>query len=173
MGCGFAGGRSGGEMEGLAVPNLEDPAAPLGKLGDKSTPACLAPVAPSWLPRRTFAGTYDDAWQRHRAPYLPDDFDPRFFQMAAPEFTFDRFLQAGEPVQVTGVSPEGPIRFNVPAGKLHVGVTMAGSDHEPPAHLETLSIEPDQNRACFTWRAELPCDRQVLKVQRIIVRRTT
>ena len=30
-----------------------------------------------------------------RAPYLPDDFDPRFFQCAAPEFAFDRYLQAG------------------------------------------------------------------------------
>ena len=60
------------------------------------TPACLAPIAPSWLPRRAFAGTYDERWQRARAPYLPDDFDPRFFQCAAPEFAFDRYLQAGE-----------------------------------------------------------------------------
>jgi hypothetical protein len=173
VGCGFAAGRSSGEMEGQPVPNLEDPAAPMSKLGDKSTPACLAPIAPSWLPRRSFAGTYDEAWQRRRAPYLPDDFDPRFFQSAAPEFVFDRFLLGGEPVQVTGVSPEGPIRFNVPNGKLHVAVTMSGAEHEPPPHLETLTIEPDQNRACFTWRAALACDRQALKVERIVVSRTS
>ena len=28
------------------------------------------------------AGTYDDQWQTRRAPYLPEDFDARFFQLA-------------------------------------------------------------------------------------------
>jgi hypothetical protein len=171
VGCGFAGGRSASEMQGLAVPNLEDPAAPLQQLGQVPSPACLAPTAPSWLPRRAYAGTYDEKWQRARAPYLPDDFDPRFFQCAAPEFTFDRYLQGGEPVQVTGVTPDGPIAFTVPDAQLNVVVTVAGSTHEPPANLETLAIEPDENRACFTWRAALPCDRQVLKVQKIVVSR--
>ena len=69
-------------MEGLPVPNLEDPAAPLEQIGQTPPPACLAPIAPSWLPRRLFAGTYDERWQRTRAPYLPDDFDPRFFASA-------------------------------------------------------------------------------------------
>ncbi len=60
VGCGFAGGRSAGDMQGLAVPNLEDPAAPLQQIGQVAAPACLAPIAPSWLPRRAFAGTYDE-----------------------------------------------------------------------------------------------------------------
>src|SRR5687767_4836877 len=151
VGCGFAGGRSAGEMQGQPVPNLEDQASPLEQLGQTPAPACLAPIAPSWLPRRAFAGTYDERWQRGRAPYLPDDFDPRFFQCAAPELTFDRYLQGGEPVQVTGVTPDGPLAFTVPDARLVVAVTVAGSTNEPAANLETLSIEPDENRACFTW----------------------
>src|SRR5690242_4389526 len=70
VGCGFAGGRSASDMEGLTVPNLEDPSAPLQQIGQASTPACFAPIAPSWLPRRAYAGTYDERWQRSRAPYL-------------------------------------------------------------------------------------------------------
>jgi hypothetical protein len=171
VGCGFAGGRSASAMQGLPVPNLEDPAAPLQQIVNVSQPACLAPTAPSWLPRRAFAGTYDERWQRSRAPYLPDDFDPRFFQCAAPEFAFDRYLQAGEHVQVVGVLPDGPIAFTVPDSHLSVAVTIEGSMHHPPANLETLSIEPDENRACFTWRAAVPCDRQALKVQTIVVSR--
>jgi hypothetical protein len=158
-------------MEGQRVPNLEDPASPLRQLGDTSLPACLAPIAPSWLPRRVFAGTYDERWQRDRAPYLPDDFDPRFFQCAVGEFAFDSYLQGGEPVQVTGATPDGPIAFTVPDARLIVEVTVAGSVQAPPANLETLSIEPDDNRACFTWRAAVPCDRQALKVEQIVVRR--
>jgi hypothetical protein len=171
VGCGFSGGRSASDMEGLAVPNLEDPAAPLQQIGESPAPACLAPIAPSWLPRRRFAGTYDEQWQRGRAPYLPDDFDPRFFQSACPELAFDRYLQAGEHVQVVGALPDGPIAFTVPESHLSVAVTIEGSVHRPTANLETLSIEPDENRACFTWRASVPCDRRALKVQTIVVSR--
>lgn len=171
VGCGFAGGRSARDMEGLLVPNLEDPAAPLHQIGQVSTPACFAPIAPSWLPRRTFAGTYDERWQRERAPYLPDDFDPRFFQCAVPEFAFDRYLQPGEPVQAVGVSPDGPIAFTVPPSHLSVTVTVAGATQTPPVNLETIVIEPDHNRACFTWRAVVPCDRQALKVEKVVLGR--
>src|SRR4030095_9024716 len=171
VGCGLAGGRSAADMEGLAVPNLEDPSAPLAQIAPPPTPACFAPIAPSWLPRRTYAGTYDEQWQRGRAPYLPDDFDPRFFQCAAPEFAFDRYLQAGEHVQIVGALPDGAIAFTVPDSHLSIGVTIEGSPHHPPANLETLSIEPDDNRACFTWRAAVPCDRRALKVQTIVVSR--
>jgi hypothetical protein len=171
VGCGFAGKRSAADMQGLAVPNLEDPAAPLQQICQAATPVCLAPIAPSWLPRRAFAGTYDERWQRSRAPYLPDDFDPRFFQSAVPEFAFDRYLQAGESVQVVGVMPDGPIAFTVPPPHLAIAVMVAGSTRTPPANLETLSIEPDENRACFTWRTAVPCDRKALKVERIVVSR--
>jgi hypothetical protein len=171
VGCGFSGGRSASDVEGLAVPNLEDPARPLQQIGESPTPACLAPIAPSWLPRRQFAGTYDERWQRSRAPYLPDDFDPRFFQSACPEFAFDRYLQVGEHVQVVGALPDGPIAFTVPESHLSVAVTIEGSPHHPAAHLETLLIEPDENRACFTWRASVPCDRRALKVQTIVISR--
>ena len=170
--CGFAGGRSAADMEGLPVPNLEDPAAPLEQIGQTPPPACLAPIAPSWLPRRLFAGTYDERWQRTRAPYLPDDFDPRFFQCAVPELAFDRYLQAGEPIQVAGVLPDGPMAFAIPDARLTVALTVAGSIEHPPVNLETVSIEPDDNRACFTWRAALACDRRALKVERIVVSRT-
>jgi hypothetical protein len=172
VGCGFAGGRSTADMQGLAVPNLEDPSAPLRQIGQAPVPVGVAPIAPSWLPRRAYAGTYDEQWQRARAPYLPDDFDPRFFQSAASEFAFDRYLRAGEPVQVVGVMAEGPIAFTVPDAHLAVAVTVAGSMKEPVANLETLSIEPDDNRACFTWRATLPCDRRALMVERIVVSRS-
>lgn len=171
VGCGFAGGRTASEMQGQPVPNLEDSAAPLQELGQTPIPACFAPIAPSWLPRRAHAGTYDDKWQRGRAPYLPDDFDPRFFQCAAAEFALERYLQGGEPIQIDGVTRDGPIAFTVPDARLNVAVTVAGSKEEPPANLETLSIEPDENRACFTWRAALPCDRKALKVERIMVSR--
>ena len=169
VGCGFAGERSASEMRQQPVPNLEDPSAPLQKVGQLSTPCCFAPVSASWLPRRNFAGTYDENWQRTRAPYLPNDFDPRFLQSAPPEFAFDRYLQGGEPVEIHGASADGPLSFTVPNSPLQVEVAVDGSTQRPTANLETLLIEPDANRLCMSWRATLPCDRQVLKVQKVIL----
>lgn len=171
IGVGFAGRRSAGELAGQPVPNLEHPGEPLERQGENPTPACFAPSAPHWLPRRRFAGTYDQTWQRRRAPYLPADFDPRFLNCAAPELTFDRYLSGGEPVEVLGATPDGPIAFVVPAANLRVDVKVAGRIEHPAANLETLLIEPDENRVSFTWRAALRCDREVLKVERVTVRR--
>jgi len=169
VGCGFAGERTADEMQRQPLPNAEDPTTPLQQHGQLATPSCFAPIAAAWLPRRAYAGTYDENWQRSRAPYLPDDFDARFLQCASGELCFDRYLQGGEPVEISGVSADGPIAFAVPTSPLSVAVSVAGSMQYPTANLETLLIEPDENRACLTWRASLPCDRQVLKVEKIVI----
>src|SRR5205807_2505220 len=130
-----------------------------------------APAAAHWMPRRAFAGTYDEEWRRNRAPYLPTDFDRRFFQCAAPELTFDRYLQGGEPVEVQGATPDGPIAFLLPVGGIQLHVTVDGASERPPPHLETVLIEPDANRMCMTWRAVLPCDRKSLKISKVVIGR--
>jgi hypothetical protein len=170
VGCGFLGEREPEELEGTPAPNLLDPATPLEKLGDAALPACFAPSSPAWLPRREFAGTYDEAWQRSRAPYLPEDFDARFLQCAGESLRFERFLQGTEPVHVSGMTLEGPIDFAVPTVRPQIEVVVAGSPATPRAELETLWIEPDDNRATLTWRASLPVDRKVLKVEKVRIR---
>lgn len=170
VGVGLTTGREPPELDGQRLPNLQDPSEPpLQAPGQAVTPACFAPIAASWQPRRGYAGTYDERWQRKRAPYLPEDFDPRFLQCAAAELVFDRFLQGGEPVEVQGASPYGPISFQLPFMRLAIDVDVAGSSQRPPANLETVLIEPDANRVCLTWRAALPCDRQVLKIRKVVV----
>lgn len=170
IGVGFRGKLSADVMVGQPVPNLEDPTAPMGSWDDRPTPACFAPIAPSWLPRRAFTGTYGAAWQRQRAPYLPADFDMRFFHSASPEMCFDRYLQGAEHVQIQGASDDGPIEFTVPTVRPTIEVMLAGKPEEPVANLETLLFEPDENRASMTWRAALPCDRKVLKVETISIK---
>jgi hypothetical protein len=171
IGIGFAGERSADELTGHPVPNLESPQERLERQGQRLTPACFAPTAPHWLPRRAFAGTYDEVWQRKRAPYLPADFDPRFLQCAAPELAFDRYLRGGEPIEVHGASPEGAVAFRIPEASLRVEVRIAGGLEYPPVNLETIVLEPDENRVSLTWRAALPCDRKVLKVEKVTATR--
>jgi hypothetical protein len=169
VGVGFRGQRSKTEMVGQRLPNLEDPSRLIERLGDLQTPACFGFVAPGWLPRRTFAGTYDDAWSRKQAPYLPSDFDLRFLNVAAPELTFDRHLAGGEPVEGLGVSEHGPLRLDLPRCLPSVVVNIEGAKERPPLRLETVLLEPDANRVCLSWRASLPCDKKALKVKEVEV----
>ena len=167
IGVGFRGKRKPKEMVGEPLPNLEDPERLIKKPGDPVTPAGFGFIAPSWLPRRTYAGTYDEAWQKKRAPILPEDFDPRFFNAAHPDLTFDRFLEGGEQVQVENVNPRGPLKFRLPRCGADLEVLMDGEAQHPELNLETVLIEPDDERLCLTWRAALPCDKKAVKVQEI------
>lgn len=167
VGLGFAGKRTKKEIEGIALPNLEDPGQLIANPSDRPLPAAFGAIAPSWEPRKSFAGTYDTAWQNRRAPYLPQDFDRRFFNMAHPDLVCRGYLQGGEPIEVSNASPRGPLRCMVPTCQLEAAVRVAGKTEKPMLNLETLLVEPSASILCMTWRASLPCDKKVLKVEQV------
>lgn len=169
VGCGFAGGRSDAEMKGSPLPNLEEPDAPYLAVRDRSAPTCFAAVSPDWLPRRTYAGTYDERWQNYRAPYLPDDFDPRFFQAAPVGLVASSYLRGGELVEVSNASPAGLLRFSLPMCRFSVAVFIRGVSTVLQPNLETIVLEPDVGRLCMLWRASIACDKRVLDVSQAIV----
>ncbi len=167
VGKGFTGRRSNKEIEGMALPNLEDPAYLIAKPKDRPAPACFGFVAPSWFPRKNFVGTYDAHWQKTRAPYLPADFDMRFFNAASPDLQMQQFLHGGEVIEIVNMSPDGRLRFALPHCELNVEVRVAGNVVRPKLSLETVLIEPTDKRLSMIWRAELQCDKQVLKVEQV------
>jgi hypothetical protein len=169
VGVGFRGRRSEPESVVCKVPNLEDPQKPLKHFGDKPPPVGFGFIAPSWQQRYRYAGTYDAAWKKDRAPYLPKDFDRRFNNAAPADLAFDTFLEGGEPLSMMGTSPEGPIRASIPKEKPSVLVLMAGQWLTPPVQLETVIVEPDEGRLCLTWRAALACDKRALKIRSVTV----
>ena len=62
-----------------------------------------------------------------------------------------------------------PLRFRVPVCRLDLKVRVAGKSEDLPVNLETVLIEPDEERLCLTWRGALPCDKKALKVEEIAV----
>lgn len=154
-------------LAGLPLPNVEDPAALIGSPKDEPAPAGFAPVAPAWLPRRSYAGTYDEAWQKNRAPYLPTDFDARFFQIAPPGLTATPHLRGGEPVQVLGATPSGSLAFQLPRVGVEVAFVLGGARQVRPAVLDTVVIEPDELRLSLVWRAAFACDKKALRITEI------
>ncbi len=169
VGCGYSGKRKSKEMNGLPVPNLEDPKKLLQNIGDIVTPAGFGFISPSWQPRLSFAGTYDDNWQKTQAPYLPKDFDLRFLNMSHPDLIYPGYLQGGEPVQITGVHAKGPLQFNLPVVALSADVAVKSRVEQPVFNLETLLIESDQLILSMTWKAALPCDKEALKISEVMI----
>lgn len=171
VGTGFV-GRGGRErLRDLALPNLEDPGAPIGRPKDRPAPAGFGFVAPAWSPRAERAGTYDDAWQRDRCPLLPLDFDERFFHAAHPALCSPQPLAGGERVRIVNASRDGTLDFRLPAESLAVTAWIRGEPVRGESRLDTVVIEPDARRLVAVWRAAIPCPRTLLYVQYVFVKR--
>ncbi|PRQ03624.1 hypothetical protein ENSA5_13790 [Enhygromyxa salina] len=167
VGVGFGAGQSVGEMLGQPVPNFEDPNAPLTALGQTPEPMGFGAIAPTWQPRVAFAGTYDERWRKTRAPYLPDDFDPRYFHVGSRGMTFAQALRGGEPVAMHGFDPDRSWTFALPRCQLELIATLAGTTQRMNPILDTVVLEPSEARMTMTWRACLAVGEELLRVQRV------
>jgi hypothetical protein len=160
VGRGFRAEKRRQELKGTLAPNLLDPV-------DAERPAGYGFIAPHWQPRRGYAGSYDAAWERERAPYLPADFDPRFFNAANPDLVADGYLQGGEPVELAHLSPHGRLSFVLPRCRFDLAVRLGSATQQPAFNLETVLFEPDDERFSMLWRAAVPCDKKALEVEKV------
>lgn len=167
LGSGFSGGRSVNEMNGVALPNLEDPENLIRKHSDQPAPACMAYVAASWQPRVAYAGTYDQNWQAKRAPFLPEDFNKRFFNMAHEDLIYPGFIKGGEAVKISNMHPAGELNFTLPSLKLVANVKLSDRIECPDFQMETLLLEPNLMRLSMVWKAQFVCDKETLNINEI------
>jgi hypothetical protein len=163
-GVGFARRGKQGEPASRQLPNIEDPAHLITQPSDTPPPAGFGYIAPSWEPRRSCAGTYDEAWRKTRAPYLPKDFNPRFFNVAHPDLVCRRYLEGGEPVEIVNASPTGVLRFRLPLCQLGADARIAGRIERPALRLEAVVLEPNDCMVGLLWRGAVRCDKRSLKI---------
>jgi hypothetical protein len=156
-------------IDGQPLPNTEEIRRPVDKPNGTYIPMAFSPIGRSWQPRARYAGTYDQAWLENVAPLWPDDFDERYFQAAPPDQTMP-YPQGGEPVVLLNLTPDGRRAFRLPS--VHVPMTFIpyqGEDITRDASLDTIVLEPDQNRFTLAWRVALPLARSVFDVRETIV----
>ena len=145
-----------------APPIVEDPQRPTGRRKAKREPWGCGPVPATWASRRVHAGTYDDAWQRSRAPFLPADFDPRFFQIAPPDQQVPGYLRGGEAFELVNCTPDGLRRGVVPVVAVRCEALVGSDLRDLPLRLDTIVLRPDVERIDLTWRGLLPLGRKIL-----------
>jgi hypothetical protein len=156
-------------LEGLPLPNTAEFGTIVEDWNMRHRPMAFGPLGRSWRPRRDFAGTYDDKWLESRMPFLPDDFDSRYFQAAAPDQQIP-FPRGGEHIELVNLSPDGRISTTLPVLQIKVTFERRGRRFaQKLAPLDTLLFLPQQRRMCMTFRCHLATERDMFEVQNIIV----
>lgn len=172
IGVGFRGKDSQLPLADTLLPNLENPQKLIGGYWDKVPPAGFGFVSPHWEPRLRYAGTYDEVWQSNRAPLLPDDFDPRFYQSAPVDQIIDDELVPGTPVDVENASPTGRMVLSIPHTRFEVIVKASNERSVLPMKLDTLVINGDDEQAWATWRGSMSVHGKIYALEWIKIAET-
>ncbi len=126
------------DVVGRPLPNLEDAAAPIRSVSDRPHPASLDATPATFTPRLERAGTYDDMWREHRAPFPPDDFDDRFFDVAQEGLVARPGLRGGEMIAIDGMTADGRLDASIP--RLPLRIDGGGRRELPSIDLVVIDV---------------------------------
>ena len=169
-------------IEGLALPNIEDP-------NDLLTPERIVIGEPerwhlqplpqgfgwfqrTWYPRCAFAGSYPafvdvgTATTEERMGLLPKNhialakqfklpgFHPRFNNGASFGLIFQN-IPANEKISLSGLTPDGFLEFNLPGEYPAITLDLGLGERQLETQLHTVSIRPDDMEVDLIWRGAL------------------
>ena len=162
VGTGWSRPRNQSRIPGLALPSTqalgEEVTSPFGDYA----PMSLGPVGRGWPGRIEHAGTYDAHWTEAVFPFLPPDFDERYYQMAPPDQWTDP-PRAGDPVTLVNLTPRGREEFRLPdtalALTLFKGRVKAHEGYRLP---DTLAFDCERRRFSLVWRLSARIERTIL-----------
>ncbi len=155
------------DFQGVFLPNIEWPEQRLSALRQRPRPAGVSALSVALPERARFAGTYDDKWKKTRAPFLPADFNPAFFNAAIPELQFRQGLNGGEAIRIRNLNEQGESVFNLPVLSPMGEVFFAKGTFSLNFKLVTVVIESEQMIVRMFWQALAPIPRTLADVKEI------
>jgi hypothetical protein len=156
-------------IDGTPLPNTEETGRLVENPRGSYRPMSFGPIGRAWTPRVKLAGTYDQNWIDNIFPFLPPDFDERYYQSAPEDQQMD-YPQGGEEVVLKNLTPEGYTSFRLPALTMPVVFyPRHGENKETNAVVDTIVIEPDLHRFTLTWRSHIPLKKNMFEIQQILV----
>ncbi len=160
-------------IDGTPLPNTEEQGNAVAKPNGRYRPMALGPIGRAWPQRSRYAGTYDQHWLDEVFPWLPTDFDERYYQ-ASPEDQQIPIPDAPIEISLRGLSPGGLRRFVLPhmPAPLHVFPREGGRELHA-GRLDTIVFEPDAERFTITWRLTRPLKRSLHEIGQVVVGRGT
>jgi hypothetical protein len=171
VGCGYFRTDKAKYVDGTPVPNTEEILSPVTRPGGQYRPMALGPIGRHWEPRIQYAGTYDDRWLADHFPFLPPDFDERYYQSAPPDQCLPKPL-GEQVVTLINLTPAGRRDFILPHFEAPIVIfPKRGDKEELTAHVDTVVIEPDHDRVTMSWRAARPLKKNMFEIAQILVGR--
>ncbi|RZL67844.1 MAG: DUF2169 domain-containing protein [Variovorax sp.] len=161
-----------GWVEGTPLPATEALDRSVRSPDGDYRPMAFGPVGRGWQPRAAFAGTYDEDWLENHFPFLPPDFDARYYQSAPldQQIPLEHFNAGSTEVLLANLTPEGLTRFSIPqlVAPVHVFPKKGGRE-DLAATLDTVVIEPDLQRFSLTWRVARPLRHGLHEIAQVLV----
>lgn len=156
-------------VDGTPMPNTEEASRPICIPSHDYQPMAFGPVGRNWEPRYRFGGTYDDEWLEKQFPFLPKDFDNRYFQ-CAPSDQQMPYPIGGEEIILINLTPNGRVQFRLPTIEVPVVFfRKKGEKHETQAVIDTIVLEPDKSTFSITWRASLPLRKNIFEISQVLI----
>jgi hypothetical protein len=159
------------QAEGQALPNVEDPDAPITTIDDRPEPVGTAPYPAGGSLRSLNAidlaidpVTVENSGIRRIKPLMFNAAPPR---MIIPPADGPR---AGDVVEFTNVSPVGPIRFRFPDLTLHAHVQLENRNYLFPLHLDQLGLLTEKSRVFLSYRVAFTYRFAALERRRVTLR---
>ena len=169
-GCGwYPRSADSADIVGMPMPSTEELGKPIDSPSGDFRPMALGPLGRGWPQRARFAGTYDEAWLADCFPFLPADFDQRYFQ-AAPDDQQTHYLRGGEDVLLLNLTPQERAGFRIPQMEVPVTFFLKKGGHETvQAVIDTLLIDTDTCQVQLTWRVSRPLQRNLFEIAQVLV----
>jgi len=184
-GQGFAVANTKASLDGLLLPNLEDPADPLTPerlcLGEYATwenqpmPMNFGWLPKTWYPRALLAGILpaDRATEQElRAAYaahVPVEHREAYVKHGLPDMNFAFFngasaglalpfasVKPGGAIRTLNLSPEGRLDFGLPIDAPRIGLDIGEGVQEPEVVLHTVQVRLEERQLDLVWRAAVP-----------------
>ncbi len=169
VGLGYAPDTPIDKLINTPAPQLETITEPIKSPYVNYTAVSFGPISRNFHPRLLLSGTYDEHWSEHISPFLPDDFDERFYQCAPEDQQMD-YVQGGEKVALINVTQDGLRKFSLPSTELFMSVRKKGVDEaQLEVNADTLIIEPDLDRFSIVWRASIPIEFYAKEIEEVII----
>ncbi len=168
VGIGYRGARSASSDVRSEVANIEFPSQIMRRATNHSKPAGFGAIGRAWTPRIEYAGSYDEAWLKSQWPLLPQNFNPRYNQVA-PEDQQSCVIKGGELLELTNLTANGLWKFRLP--KIDAPFKFLYDDRieQENLKLDTILIEPDDYRITITGRTALKTERNAPRLREVII----
>ena len=158
-------------VDGTPLPNTEELDQPVNWVDGNFQPMAFGVIGRHWRSRAPYAGTYDQNWLDNVFPFLPADFDEQYYQSAPLDQQLP--MPLGEQlVTLTNLTPDGQRSFVLPHLEAPVHVFPKKGERENlTAFVDTIVVEPDEERVTMTWRVARPLKKNMFEIAQVLVGR--